>query len=200
VRLDRQRVLLLARDAPFADQVLGRDAHVADAERIGQGGDHGVDQLGVAHAGAVAHRRRQVAAAAHHLDAATDAVVAIPEQDVLRRRHDALQPRRAQAVDRHRDRVHRQAGLDRGHARHVGKAAFGRNRVAHRHVVDRQRVDAGALDRRLHHAAGQFRRFDLRQGAAKSANRRPHRTQYHHVTLIHVCLFLKKCPASKCAR
>jgi hypothetical protein len=93
VRLHRQLVLLLARDLPLHRQVLGGDAHVADAERIGQRGDHHVGHFAVAHARAAAQRGGQIPAAAHHLDAAADAVIAIAEQDVLRRRHDALQTR-----------------------------------------------------------------------------------------------------------
>ena len=170
VRLDRKRVLLLARDAPFGHEILGGDAHVADAERVGQRCDHGVDQMGVAHARAGAHRAGQVAAAAHHFDAAAYAIVAIAEQDVLRRRHDGLQAGRAQAVHRHGDRLHRQPGLDRRHARHVGEPALGGDGVAHGHVVDRFRIDAGTRHRFLHHGAGQFGRFDIGQGAAISTD------------------------------
>ena len=192
VRIDRQLILLLARDAPLRRQVLCRDAHVTDAEWVRQRGDHHVDQLGVAHARAGAHCRRQVAAAAHHFHSAADTIVAIAQQDVLRRGHDALQPGRAQAVDRHRHRIHRQSGLNGGDARHIGETAFGGDRVAHGHVVDRLWVDPGAPHGLLHHSAGQLGRLHVGKRAAECSDRRAGCAQNHHITLDHVMHSLGK--------
>jgi hypothetical protein len=59
-RCDSQRIRpALAGEAVLGGQVLGGDAHVADAERVGQRGNHGIDHLGVAHAGAGTHRRHR---------------------------------------------------------------------------------------------------------------------------------------------
>jgi hypothetical protein len=57
VAFQRQRVLLLARDAELLGHVLGRHAHVDGVEGVVQGADHHVDQLGVAHARAEAGGR-----------------------------------------------------------------------------------------------------------------------------------------------
>ncbi len=48
-------VLVFARQVVLGGQVLGRDAHVAHAEGVGEHRHHHVDELGVTHAGAVAH-------------------------------------------------------------------------------------------------------------------------------------------------
>ncbi len=49
VALDRQRVLILPGDLPLGGHVLGRDAHVAVVERVGQATYRRVDELTVAH-------------------------------------------------------------------------------------------------------------------------------------------------------
>ena len=157
-----------------------------DAERVGQRGHHAVEHLGVAHPGAAAHGRRHVGPAGHHLDAAADAVVAVAEQDVLRGRHDRLQARRAEPVDGHRHRVHRQPGLDRRHPGHVRVARLGRDAVPHRHVVDLVRVDGRAAHRLLHHGAGQVRRLDVGQPTTEAADRRTYGGQHDHVPIAHV--------------
>ena len=54
MRLDRQRVLLLAGDAPLGDQVLGRDP-MWPTPKGSVTCDHHVDQLGIAHARAGTH-------------------------------------------------------------------------------------------------------------------------------------------------
>ena len=65
-------VLLLARDLPLAGDVLGRGAHVVAVEGVPQAVlDHGVDELDVAHLGAVA-QVRAVRRLAHALLAAGD--------------------------------------------------------------------------------------------------------------------------------
>ncbi len=62
-------------------QVLGGDAHVADAERVGQHGDHHVDGLGIAHAGTGTQGRHHVGAARHDFDTTAYAIVAIAQHD-----------------------------------------------------------------------------------------------------------------------
>ena len=58
--------------------ILSGDAHVADAERVGQHRNHGVDGLGVTHAGAAAQSRQQVSCLGHDFDAAAKAQFGIP--------------------------------------------------------------------------------------------------------------------------
>ena len=60
LRFDGEGILIFTAEAVLGGQVLGGDAHVADAERVGQHGNHRVDGLGIAHAGAGTQRRHQV--------------------------------------------------------------------------------------------------------------------------------------------
>jgi hypothetical protein len=170
LRLDRQGILLFAADVPLLGQILCRDAHMTDTKRVGERGDHHVDGLGIAHACAGTHRRQHVGTARHDFHTAADAIIGVAEHDVLGSGHDALQARCAQAVDRHGHRIHRQTGLDRGDASHIGKARIGRDAVADGDVSDLLRIDTGTGDRLLHHGAGQFMRLHVGEGTTKGAN------------------------------
>ena len=109
VRLDRELVLLLAADAVRLGEVLRRDAHVDLVERVGEAADDRVDHLRVAHARAPAGVRHPVGAAAHRLGAAGDGDVGIARRDRLRGGHDRLHAGAAQAVDRERGHLLRDA-------------------------------------------------------------------------------------------
>ena len=103
LRGQRERVLLLARDAVLLGHVLGRDAHVVLVVHVPQAvGDHRVDQLPVAHALAVARVVQHVRRQAHALLAAGDHDLAVAVADRLRGQHHGLQARAAHLVDRQR--------------------------------------------------------------------------------------------------
>jgi hypothetical protein len=165
-------------------QVLGGDAHMTDAERVGQGADHGIEHLGVAHARAGTHRGGQVGAARHDFDAAADGEIRVAEQDGLGRADDGLLGRTAQAIDGEGDRFHGHAALDRGIARDVGVAGFGRNDVADRGEGDGLGVDAGTGDGLLDHQAAQVGRLHAGQRTAEGAHRGTRRAQYNDFSLV----------------
>ena len=119
LRGDGEAVLLLARDLPLARHVLGRVAHVVAVEGIPQAVlDHGVDELHVAHLGAVA-QVRAVRRLAHALLAAGDDDAGGAERDLLGAERDRAQARAAQLVHAPGRRVDRDAGADRGLPRRV---------------------------------------------------------------------------------
>src|SRR5439155_891133 len=72
VRLDRELVLLLAREAVLRRDVLRRHAHVAMPEGVVQRAGHRVDDRRVAHALSPAPRGKEIRRAAHALGAAAD--------------------------------------------------------------------------------------------------------------------------------
>ena len=99
--------------------VLGRRAHVVAVEGIPQAVlDHGVDELDVAHLGAVA-QVRAVRRLAHALLAAGDDDLGRAELDLLGAERHGAQARAAQLVHAPGRRVDRDAGADRGLAGRV---------------------------------------------------------------------------------
>jgi hypothetical protein len=185
LRLQRESVLLLAADAPLGAQVLRGDAHVADAEGVGQHRHHGVDRLGVAHPRAAAQRRQQISAARHHFHTAADGEIGVTQHDRLRRVHDRLLRRTAQAVHCEGHRIHAHAATDGGQAGNVGIATLGRDAVADRGERHRLRVDTGACDRFLDHRRAQIARFHVLQRATETAHCGTHGTQDDHFTICH---------------
>ena len=107
LRGDGELVLILARDLPLSRDVLGRVAHVIAVEGVPQAVlDHRVDELDVAHLGAVA-QVRGVRRLAHALLAAGDDDLGRAGQDLLGAERDRAQARAAHLVDR-------KAGLSTG--------------------------------------------------------------------------------------
>jgi hypothetical protein len=135
-----------------------------------QDAQHVVDQHRVAHARAVAGRGVEVRAAAHRLRAAADGDVAVAQRNGLRRRHDGLQARAAQAVDVEGRRLDGAARVDGGHAAQVGVLHVGGNHVAHHHVADGVGGHAAALDGGLDGGGGQLGVGHVLQRAAEGAD------------------------------
>ena len=170
----RQRVLVAAGDLVALRQVLGGLAHVDVVERVVQRGEHHVDHRRIAHARAPAHALREVRRAAHALGAAAHRDVGVAQHDGLRRRHDRLQPRAAQPVQRQRRRLLRHAGVHRGDAREVHVLRLGVDHVAEHHLADLVAGDAGARQRLAHHLGAEFGRRHVLQPAAEIADRGAH--------------------------
>ena len=166
----REGVLRLAADLMLGGNVLGGDAHVAGAERTGQGADHHVDRLGVAHLLAPAHRRHHIGAAAHVLGAAGQAEFGIPQHQRLDDRDRRLHPRPAQPVDVHRRGFLRHAGFHRGHPAQVHVPGFGVDDVAHRDMADLLGCDAGAGDGGLRGSGPQSGGGHFGQAAAEGTD------------------------------
>ena len=109
----------LAGDLPFLGDVLGGGAHVVAVEGVPQPVvDHGVDQLGVAHLGAVA-QMHAVRRLAHALLAAGDDDVGVASPDRLKAERHRAQAGAAELVDADRRSFHGNAGVDRGLAGRV---------------------------------------------------------------------------------
>ena len=83
VALHGKFVLVFTANAPLGRNVFSRHAHVNRLERVMQGTDDHVDQLGVAHPCAPTGAQAGVGAAAHVFGAATDGDVSIAQQDGL---------------------------------------------------------------------------------------------------------------------
>ena len=137
--LQREGVLVRARDAAVDRDPLGVRAHVAVLDGAPQAvGDGRVDQLGVAQAVAEARLGQQVGTLVHGLHAAGDDDLGVAGADRRGGQHDRLEPRAADAVDRRRRRRVGQTGLEERLARRrLAGAAL--EHLAHEDFVDRRR-------------------------------------------------------------
>ena len=139
VRLQRERVLRLARDLPLRGHLLGRQAHaVGDADVLVLR-----EHLRVERGLVAAHRHH-----AHRLGAAGDHHVGLADADAVGRHLHRGQARGAEAVDGDAaDRV-RQAGQHHRDARHVHALLALGERAADDGVLDRLRVERRHLRQR----------------------------------------------------
>ena len=185
--LDRELVLLLARDRVFLGHVLGGDAHVVLVVDVPQAvDDHRVDQLRVAHAKAVARAVQHVRRRAHVLLAARDHDVRVAAGDGLRAQHRRLEAGAADLVDGHRRDHVGQAGPDRRLARRVLPDA-GREHLAHDDFGDLVGRDARALQHLPDDVRAQPGRRHAGEGPAELADRGPRRAyddDVFHVVLL----------------
>ena len=133
--------------------------------------------LAVAHPRAPALRQVRVGRAAHALGAAADRGVGVAEQDVLRRADDRLQAAAAQAVQRQRAAVVRQAAVDAGDARQVHVLRLGVDDVAEHALADVRGIDLGAGEASRTTRAAELGRRDVLQAAAVVADGRAHTAQ-----------------------
>src|SRR6266850_2264730 len=171
---DGELILILARDRVLLGHVLGGDAHVVLVVDVPQAvHDHRVDELGVAHAEAVARAVQHMRREAHRLLAARDDDVGIAVRDRLRAEHRRFQSRAAHLVDGHRGNHVRQPGLDRGLARAVLADAGGQH-LAHDHLGNLLGLHARALEHVLDYQRAKLRGGRLRQRATELADRGAH--------------------------
>ena len=177
LRLEREGVLVLARDAPALGDVLARLAHRLEREHllepgIGEAPAEGrvVDDLVAAREGAVGLRHHE-RGSAHRLDAAGDEEVAVSRCYGVRRGDDGGQARRAEPVHGHSgDRV-RQSREQRRHPRDVPVVLAGLVRAAEPHILDRVGGNAGALDRSGDRRRGEIVRPHACECAAVASDR-----------------------------
>ena len=180
LRAQRERVLVLARDAPPLGHVLARLPHrlarvallvarvdEAPAERrvVERAVAAGVRRVGLR-----GHERRP----RHRLDAARDEEVAVAGDHGVAGADDRRQARRAEPVDGDAADRLGQAGEQRGKAGHVAVVLAGLVRAAEPHVLDLGDRDAGARDRLRDHGGGQVVGTHAREPAAVAADRRTH--------------------------
>jgi hypothetical protein len=160
VRLERERVLVLARDAVALGDVLRRLAHRIRRVALGEAGVHEAPADGRVHEPAVAareaplrlqhHERR----ARHRLHAAGQHEAGLAEPDLAGGLHDRLEAGRAQPVHRHAGHLLGEPCDERCHPRHVPVVLAGLVRAAHVDLVHRLRVDVVALHRGGDRASG----------------------------------------------
>ena len=123
--------------------------------------------------------RRDERRAAHRLDATRDEEVSVPGDHGMAGADDGRKAGRAEAVHRDApDRV-RQAGEQRGEARHVAVVLARLVRAAEPDVLDLSRRNARPLDGGRHGQRREVVRADAREAAAVAAHRRPDRREDH---------------------
>ena len=149
MRLQRERVHLLARDPPLVGEHL-RDPEL-DAERV-----VGVrEEVGAERADAAARVRRH-RRARHRLDAARDPDVVRAGDHALRDEVRGLLRRAALPVDARRRHAPRQPGRDPRVAGDVAALLARLRDAAADHVVDERGIEVVALDHRAQHEAEQI--------------------------------------------
>ena len=139
-------ILVVPGDLPLLGDVLGGVAHVVAHQRAPQAVlDHGVDQLHVAHLGAVAHLGR-VGCLAHAFLSAGDDHVRLAELDGLEALRDGTQARAADLVHEVGGAVLGDAGGQQCLACRVHAGGRGQDLAEH-NFIDIFSRDAGALQR-----------------------------------------------------
>jgi hypothetical protein len=182
--LQRELVLVLARDVVLLGDALGGVAHVEVVVDLPEAVlDHGVDQDAVAQAVAGARLGHQVRRVAHALGPAGDHHLGLARPDGVGRLHHRLEPRAADEVQRPgRHRVG-QTGAQRGLAADVLAEARA-DHVADDHLVDRARVELAPLQQRLDGRRGELRRRDRAQRAQVAGQRGAHRVDDYDLVLL----------------
>ena len=171
LRAQSPLVLRLAAHLVFANEIL----RVPAGRLVGEGviepvAQHAVVKLPIAHAVAPAAARDEIGGQIHVLHTARDRYVEGAQCDLLRRRHDRLGARPADAVDRHRRNPYRQPGVNRGLAGGIHLAARLHD-VAHDHGGDVVGFYSGALDRGFDHGGPKVDRGNILEATAERADR-----------------------------
>ena len=136
MRVQRELVLLLARDAVFFRDVLAGDAHVVVVVNVPQAVvHHGVDDLRIAQTISFARLRQKIGSVGHRFHAAGDDDGTVFGLDRLRRECDCFQSGAANLVDGHGTYLRRQSAEDCGLARGILSQSGG-DHVAHDAFVD----------------------------------------------------------------
>ncbi len=165
VAIDGKRVLIGPAHAGLLCGVFGVLTHVAAAERIPQAiVDHAVDHGLVAGLDADTHAVDVVRRARHRLLSAGHDALRVARLDRLRGKHDRLEPRSADLVDRERGNSRRQAGMNQRLARR-GLSAATLHHLPHDHFFDRCRVDFGAGDGFTNDHGAELRGAERRKAA-----------------------------------
>jgi len=177
---ERELVLILARDRVAFGDVLGRLAHRLGRVELGPPRvDQPPAERGVIHRLLAAREgrgglRHHPGGPAHRLRATGQIELALAEPERSRRLVHGLEPRGAEAVDRHPRDFHRQPGQQRGHAGDVAVVLPGLVRGAPVDVADLRRIDPRARHRRRDRMGGEVVRPHAGEGAPVAAHRRAH--------------------------
>ena len=186
--LEREGVLVIARDAVALGDVLAGLAHRLEWEhllqlRIGEAPpERGVVDRLVAAREPVLGLPQHERGPAHRLDAAGDEEVPVARRDRMRSGGDRRQPGRAQPVDRHAGDRLGQPREQHRHARDVAVVLAGLVGGAEVNVLDLSGVDAGTAHRLADHNRRHIVWTDVRECAAIAPDRRAHRRQDYSST------------------
>ena len=181
--VEGKRVLLFATDLPVRGHVLGRDAHMAAAERIGQCGCQHVDHDHVAETPAEARLRQGKGRADHALGAAGHHDIGIAEHDHLGRADDRLEAAAAQAVEGHGRHFPGDGRRHRGHACEIHVPGFGMNHLAEDDMADIAGLDPAAPNRLGDDPRTQLRGRHAGKRSAKAADGGPHGAGKNNVAI-----------------
>ena len=174
MRIQRKLILLLARDLVLFRNVLAGDAHVIVVVNIPQTIlDHGINDLRIAQAIALARLRQKIRRVGHGFHATGDHDFAVAGLNGLRAQCDSLQSRAAHFIDCHSTDFRRQAAENRRLARGILSQAGG-DHVAHDAFIHLRRVYLGALHRLAHHYRAELRGAPIGQRALELSHRGAH--------------------------
>ena len=185
----RKLVLVVPANLEPLGDVLCRDAHVVVVDGAAEALHQAVDQRRVSHAqpvepGLVAE---QIGGLAHALGAAGDGDFHLAGPDELHSRVDRLQAGGALPVDGQGRHGVRDARTERGEAGSI--AGLGRlESVAHHHLVDHPRLQAGPVDGRPDGRGPEIGRGYVLQAASEPAHRRSRAADYDRI--LHFLLLM----------
>ena len=173
-----EAILRGAIDVVALGDVLGRHAHQVVAPGIGQQRERPVHELVRPEPPAVAGLVVEERLPAHALVPARDDDAGVAELHLLRRRHDRLQPGRAEPVHVHRRRRRRQAGGEHAAPR-VVRVRPDLPHLAHHDLVDVTRLDARRGEDLADTRRGELVGLDILEAAAEAADRRARASNDH---------------------
>ena len=184
--LERERVLVLARDAPALGDVLRGLAHRVRVVALGQAR---VDEAPAE--GRVGHLARaaipgalglelDVRGAGHRFDAAADEHVAVADRDGVGGRVDRLEAGPAQPVDGQAADLDREVRQEQRHPRDVAVVLAGLVGTAEDDVLDERRIEPGPVHHGAQHGRGKVVRPNATPGrrrSGRSGSGRPRRSR-----------------------
>lgn len=183
VRLQREAVLLLPRDAVLPTEVLGGLDHPAGDRMQRSPGGHSrerepVDELDPVCADATPDAVRRELDVAHALRATGDHDIRDAGLDPHGSVEDRLQTRAAPPVDLDAGDVVGQPCVERHHTSQRRRTT-GRVALTHDHVVDARRVDTGPVHHRADHRRGERLDRDISERAPEAPDGSPQRRADH---------------------
>ncbi len=189
VRVERELILLGARDRVFAAEVFGRLEHSPRDRIVEAAGRYArareaIVQLGTARAGAPAQRDRVQLRLAHALGAAGEHELGRARLNAHRRVDHRLQPGAAAAVDLEPWSLDRQAGVERRDAADRRRLAV-RVALAEQYVVDLVGRQLRALQQLSDHGPRELLRRYVLEDPAEPADGRSQRLADHRLSDHH---------------
>ena len=182
MRLQRIRILLLARDPVLLRNQLARHAHVLVVARAPQTiTHHRIHRRRIAHSEPAARVGQKIRRVRHRLHPARHHDLRRTRHHASRRQRHRPQPAAANHVDRQRAHRIRQPSAQGGLPRRILPEPR-RQHASHHALVDAWRRNTRARNRLPHRDRTQLHRAQRAQRALKLSHRRPHRTHNHDLS------------------